>query len=167
MEIDMNLTTSLFVFRAVVTAGLLAACSAAANAAVIAQDCGNLGKTVVGHRNDSQTTSSSTFVPVVGSGFGFKTARNGCVLVTFSAQAFAPIDRLIWVRAVLDGVTEAVDGQVAFVAESHNFATTHSYTFLFPLVAAGAGHSVALQWRSQVAGQTVIIDKFGVEVRHR
>jgi len=69
------------------------------------------------------------------------------------------------VRAKRDGV-QSPDGKIAFAAEDGNFAQTHSYSFLFPSVAPGA-HQVFLEWRSQVNGQAVIIDRFAVEVQHR
>ena len=41
-----------------------------------------------------------------------------------------------------------------------------SYSFLFRSVAPGA-HQVFLEYRSQVNGEAVNIDKFAVEVQHR
>ena len=57
-------------------------------------------------------------------------------------------------------------GEIAFAAEDGNFAQAHSYSFLFPSVAPGA-HQVFLEYRSQVNGEAVNIDRFAVEVRHR
>ena len=90
---------------------------------------------------------------------------NRCVIVSFSAQAYAPAGRLIWVRALLDR-RASIDGEIAFAAEDGNFAQAHSYSFLFPSVAPGA-HQVFLEYRSQVNGEAVNIDRFAVEVQHR
>ena len=136
------------------------------NAAVEGKNCGALAQVNTVHSTNSQSGSSSTFAPVAGSLVNFTVGTGAsCVIVAFSAQAYAPAGRLIWVRAILDGAA-SFDGQIAFAAEDGAFAQSHSYSFLFPSVAAGA-HQVFLQYRSQVNGQTVIIDRFAVEVEHK
>jgi hypothetical protein len=138
-----------------------------ATAAIVARNCGALPQVNTVHSTNSQTGTSNVFAPVAGSLVNFTVAGavNSCVIVSFSAQAYAPNGRLIWVRALRDGV-QGFDGQIAFAAEDGNFAQTHSYSFLFPSVAPGA-HQVFLEYRSQVNGQAVNIDRFAVEVQHR
>jgi hypothetical protein len=71
----------------------------------------------------------------------------------------------MWVRALLDG-RPSIDGEIAFAAEDGAFAQARSYSFLFRRVEPGL-HEVFLEYRSQVDGEAVIIDKFAVEVQHR
>jgi hypothetical protein len=146
----------------------IAMLSSPANAAVFAKNCGALPEVNTVHSTTSQTGSSDTFAPVAGSlvNFTVGAGANSCVIVTFSAQAYAPLGRLIWVRAIRDGSFPSVDGQIAFAAEDGAFAQSHSNSFLWPSVAPGA-HQVFLQYRSQVNGQAVTIDHFAVEVQHR
>jgi hypothetical protein len=137
------------------------------NAKIVGQNCGALPQVNTVHSTDSQTGTSSQFAPVAGSlvNFAVSGAAKSCVIVSFSAQAYAPLGRLIWVRALLDNAPSA-DSQIAFAAEDGAFAQTHSYNFLFPSVKPGA-HQVFLEYRSQVDGQAVNIDTFAVEVQHR
>jgi hypothetical protein len=130
-------------------------------------NCGALPQVNTVHSTNTQTGTSNNFAPVAGSLVNFTVGGTvkTCVIVSFSAQAYAPLGRLIWVRAMLDSAP-SVDEQIAFAAEDGNFAQAHSYNFLFPSVAPGA-HQVFLQYRSQVNGQAVNIDDFAVEVRHR
>jgi hypothetical protein len=137
------------------------------NAAIVGRDCGALPRVSTVHSTITQTGTSNNFAPVAGSLVDFTAggAVSTCVIVSFSAQAYAPLGRLIWVRAILDGAP-SVDGQIAFAAEDGNFAQARIYNFLFPSVAPGA-HQVFLEYRSQVSGQAVNIDHFAVEVQHR
>jgi hypothetical protein len=137
-----------------------------ANANIVGQNCGVLSQVNTVHSTNSQTGTSDRFAPVAGSLVRFTVGGvvSGCVIVSFSAQAYAPLGRLIWVRAVLDNAP-SVDGQIAFAAEDGAFAQAHSYSFLFPSVTPGA-HRIFLQYRSQVDGEAVNIDTFAVEVRH-
>jgi hypothetical protein len=145
----------------------IAMLASSADAAVVARNCGPLTQVNTVHGTTSQTGSSNLFAPVAGSLVNFTVAgtKNSCVIVSFSAQAYAPAGRLIWVRAKRDGVP-SIDGEIAFAAEDGNFAQSHSYSFLFPSVAPGA-HQVFLEYRSEVNGEAVNIDRFAVEVQHR
>jgi hypothetical protein len=138
-----------------------------ANAKIVGRNCGALPQVNTVHSTDSQTGTSNQFAPVAGSlvNFTVSGAVQSCVIVSFSAQAYAPLGRLIWVRALLDSAP-SVDSQIAFAAEDGAFAQTHSYSFLFPSVRPGT-HQVFLEYRSQVDGQAVNIDTFAVEVQHR
>jgi hypothetical protein len=148
-------------------AASIAILASSASAVVLGQNCGTLPRVNIAHSTSSQTGSSNSFAPIAGSSVNFTAggAANSCVIVLFSAQAYAPSGRLIWVRALLDGL-QSFDGQIAFAAEDGAFAQSHSYNFLFPSVAPGA-HNVFLQYRSQVNGQAVNIDRFSVDVLHR
>src|SRR5262245_37385643 len=93
------------------------------NAAIVGGNCGPLPQVNIVHSTNSQTGTSNNFAPVAGSLVNFTvggTVRT-CVIVSFSAQAYAPLGRLIWVSAMLDGAP-SVDGQIAFAAEDGNFA---------------------------------------------
>ena len=147
----------------------IAMLSSSANAIIVAKNCGALPQVNTVHSTNSQTGSSNVFAPVAGSLVNFTVGpgASSCVIVTFSAQAYAPNGRLIWVMALLDGFAgESIDGQIAFAAEDGDFAQTHSYSFLWPSVSPGA-HQIQLVYRSQVRGQAVNIDRFAVEVQHR
>lgn len=154
----------------------IAMLSSSANAIIVAKNCGALPQVNTVHSTDSQTGSSprhTSFAPVAGSLVNFTVGpgASSCVIVTFSAQAYAPNGRLIWIRAKLDDFVsseagQSVDGQIAFAAEDGDFAQTHSYSFLWPSVSPGA-HQIRLEYRSQVHGQAVNIDRFAVEVQHR
>ena len=138
-----------------------------ASAIIVSRNCGELPQVNTVHSTNSQTGTSDQFAPVAGSLVNFTVTGNvnSCVIVSFSAQAYAPFGRLIWVRALLDGIP-SIDGQIAFAAEDGAFAQARSYSFLFRSVAPGA-HQVFLEYRSQVNGEAVNIDKFAVEVQHR
>jgi hypothetical protein len=145
----------------------MAMLTSSANAIVVGRNCGPLPQVATVHSTDRQTGSSDVFAPVAGSLVGFTVAGtvNRCVIVSFSAQAYAPAGRLIWVRALLDR-RPSIDGEIAFAAEDGNFAQARSYSFLFPSVAPGS-HQVFVEYRSQVNGEAVNIDRFAVEVQHR
>lgn len=101
----------------------LALVASSANAAVVARNCGVLQRVNTVHSTNSQTGISNIFAPVAGSlvNFNINGVGNSCVIVSFSAQAYAPAGRLIWVRALLDGA-QSIDEQIAFAAEDGNFA---------------------------------------------
>jgi hypothetical protein len=146
----------------------IAMLATSANAIVVAKDCGALPEVNTVHSTDSQIGSSSTFAPVAASLVNFTVGGTvkSCVIVSFSAQTFvAMAGEILWVRAIRDGV-QSPDGQIAFAAEGGVFDQTHSYSFLFPGVTPGA-HQVFLEWRVQVDGQAIYIDRFAVEVQHR
>jgi hypothetical protein len=134
---------------------------------VLKQSCGNLPKTEVVRNNGSQNTDSTTFVLVNGSEADFKVGGTAasCVIVSFSAQAFAQGPFAVMrVRALLDG-NESSDGSIQLVAESENFSDAHAYNFLFPSVAPGV-HSFRMEYLS-VNNDTVFINDFDLNIRHR
>jgi hypothetical protein len=131
--------------------------------------CSNVVKVEVAQSGASQSTSSSSFVDVAGSSIGFIVGGSvpSCVLVDFSAQAFAPATgTLMMVRALRDGGIGSVDGEIQLAAESASFSDAHAYNFLFTGVTPGF-HTVKMQYRTFFAGDTVTINDFNMVVNHR
>src|SRR5262249_24498258 len=126
--------------------------------------CGILPQTVVVQSGTPQSTTSTSFVNVIGSGVSFTQGGTSaaCVIVSFSAQVFTPLGGII-VRALLDG-TESVDHTIDFVFASGNFAA-HAYNFLFPAVSPG-GHTFRMQYLSASAANATI-QSFDLNIRHR
>jgi hypothetical protein len=87
-------------------------------------NCNGASRIFVTQSSSSQTTSSTAFVDVIGSLTSFTTTATKCVIIDFSAQAFAPptASGLMFVRALLDGVTASVDGEIQFVAQSNTLS---------------------------------------------
>ncbi len=100
--------------------------------------------------DDSVSTNSTSSVNVPGSGIVFVQGgvNPSCVVVRFSAQAFASITagRLMYVRAVI-GSTVAEPGEVQFTATNDTFSRSHSFEWVFPNVAPGK-RTVRIQFRS-------------------
>jgi hypothetical protein len=143
------------------------AAEARATARQFLENCGNtpLAEFVVDAL--TQSTNSTTLVDVDRSFRSFTVGGNkpSCVIVRFSAQAFAPgIAEFMRVRALLDG-KPSIENEIQLVAESVSFSDAHAYTFLFPSVPPGL-HNVKMQYRSPNAG-TVSINDFNLEIRHR
>jgi hypothetical protein len=97
--------------------------------------------------DDSLTTTSQNYVPVQGMAVTFKTSTKQCVLVNFSAYAFAPgTNKVMYVTATLD----AFPGSPAlsqFTGGDDTVASAHSALFVFPLVPVGQ-HTVAILFKS-------------------
>ena len=83
--------------------------------------------------------------------------QNECVLVVFSAEGFAPGNRLLHVRALRDGLLGTPE-TVQFASGDGNFRFVHTAQFQFEGVPPGS-HTIQMQFRSQVAGETVFIAK--------
>ena len=82
-------------------------------AEALAKSCGQLLNTEIAQSGTGQfTTSSTIFANVVGSNVSFNVAgaSPSCVIVSFSAQAFAQNRAGLFVRALLDNNVESVDG---------------------------------------------------------
>lgn len=144
---------------------------AGANAGARAQtravtSCQQPIKVKVAQSSSSQSTTSTAFVDLVGSNVSFKVGGtvNTCVLVDFSAQAFAPnLGTLLMVRALRDGSLVSVDGEIQLEADSAQFSDAHAYNFLFTNVPPGR-HSVKMQFRTFFAGDNVTINDFNMRV---
>jgi hypothetical protein len=94
------------------------------------------------------TTSSSAFTLVQQSGISFTQggARKSCVMLSFTAEVLAQGDRLLELRAVLDGGVEASPGPVYF-AQGDDVLRSRSFNFMFADVAPGP-HRVELHFRN-------------------
>ena len=142
--------------------------------AVTTGGCGALTK--INYKSDDNIdyfTSSSSFVDVPNSTvtFGQGGTTSGCVIVTFTAEAFAPSERLLQIRAILENSVVAAPGNVQFSGDDDEdsngrWARSHAFTFIFPSVAPGL-HNVRMQFRSPDIFGRVFIHKHTVVVQHR
>lgn len=131
------------------------------------------GMTAIDYKSDSNydaSTLSASFVSVPNATFAFNQGAPGCAVVSFTTEAFAPANRVILVRARLDGATNAAPGVVQFNGDDDEdgdgrWGRTHGFTFVFPSVAAGA-HSVTIEYRSGTDGRRVFIGKHTTVVQH-
>lgn len=119
----------------------------------------------------NDTTSSGSFVTVHGTATAFNQSAAGCVIVTFSSESYAEFDRLLFVRARLDGTKTAAPGAVQFSGDDDEdddgrWARSRSFTFIFPSVATG-NHTVTMEFRSSSFGNAVHLGKHTTVVQHR
>lgn len=118
------------------------------------------------------STTSSNFVNVPNALISFTQggAGNGCVIVTFNADAWAPSGRLLQVRTLLDGAVVAQPGLMQLSGdddENNNgkWSRAHSATFILPSVAPGA-HTIAVQYASGNSGFRVYLYKHSTVIQH-
>lgn len=145
---------------------------AAAPRAVVSAACTDVTK--VDYKSDdsiNKSTSSANFVNVPNTGVSFSQGVSGCVIVTFTAEAFAPGSRLLQIRARLDDSVTAAPGNVQLSGDDDedgdgSWARSHAFTFIFPSVALGS-HTVRMQFRSPAVFGSVLIHKHTVVVQHR
>lgn len=147
---------------------------AAAPQAVVSGNCANVTK--INYKSDENIdkfTSSSSFVNVPNAGVSFSQGGtgSGCVIVTFTAEAFAPGGRLLQVRARLDDSVTAAPETVFLSGDDDEdgdgrWARSRAFTFIFPSVAPGS-HFVRMQFRSPDIFGRVYIHKHTVVVQHR
>jgi hypothetical protein len=147
---------------------------AAAPQAVVNGACTDMTK--VNYKSDDnirKSTSSTSFVNVPNAGVSFTQGGtgSGCVIVTFTAEAFARVSRLLQIRARLDNSSTAAPGVVQLSGDDDedgdgDWARAHAFTFIFPSVAPGA-HTVRMQFRSVFFFEPVTIHKHTVVVQHR
>jgi len=147
---------------------------AAAPAALQSGGCVNMTK--INYAADdsiNKFTSSTGFVNIPNSVVSFAQGgtTNDCVIVTFTAEAIAPANRLMLVRSVLDSSVVAAPGGVQFTGDNDEdfdgrWARSHAFTFVFPSVAPGL-HNVKMQFRSPATFGNVYIHKHTVVVQHR
>jgi hypothetical protein len=114
----------------------------------------------------NQFTSSTTFVNVFQAKIVFPQGGAGasCVIVHFSARAFAFGTRTMNVRAVLDGSTIALPGEMAFATNDGANGFSRAVQFIFPSVAPGS-HSVQIQFRS-LSGESVAMGRHSTIVQY-
>lgn len=123
--------------------------------------------------NPSSSTNSSAFSDISSGNVTFTQGGDsaGCVIVTYSAESFAPYGRLLRIRARLDGSKVAEPGAVQFSGdddenEDGGWARSRSFTFIFPSVAPGE-HTLNMQFRSSISGKRVYVGKQTTIVHHQ
>ncbi|MGQ0484159.1 MAG: hypothetical protein ACT4SY_02225 [Hyphomicrobiales bacterium] len=142
--------------------------------AVVSGACTDLTKAnFISDDSINKSTSSNNFVNVPNAGVSFNQGGtgNGCVIVTFTAEAFARVSRLLQIRARLENGAIAAPGVVQLSGDDDedrdgDWARAHAFTFIFPSVAPGA-HTVRMQFRSVFFFEPVTIHKHTVVVQHR
>ena len=147
---------------------------AATPQAVVTGACTDMTK--VNYKSDNsinKSTSSTSFVNVPNTGVSFTQggASSGCVIVTFTAEAFAPGSRLLQIRARLDDSVTAAPGNVQLSGDDDEdgdgrWARSQAFAFIFTSVAPGS-HFVRMQFRSPDVFGSVLIHKHTVVVQHR
>ena len=131
-----------------------------------------VGKLSFATANDTGlSTTSIVFVDVPDMSVDFKVAgKNRCLIVAFSAYVFAASGRLMFVRALLDGVTIGEPSpEVQFDGDSDEnadgrWARSHAFNFAFVNVGPGV-HNLKIQWRSFDGGQ-IFVNRRSVFVHH-
>ncbi len=147
---------------------------AAAPQATVSGICTDMTK--INYKSDDSidhSTFSTSFVNVPKASVGFNQggSSSGCVIVTFTAEAFTDPDGLMQVRARLDDSVTAAPGVVQFSGDEDEdadgrWARSHAFTFIFPSVAPGS-HLVRIQFRTVDFFRQVVIHKHTVVVQHR
>jgi hypothetical protein len=181
MEVELNIAQRVTVMGslclATMTGGALAEPgritedeSRVAATAASSGTCGNLA-TVDFKTDDSlnASTTSTNFVDVPNAKISFTQGSPGCVIVTFSAESWAPSSRLTLIRARLDSSTTAQPGSVQFSGdddENNNgkWARAHGFTLVFPSVSSGS-HNVQIQYESWTGGR-VFLYKHTTTIQH-
>jgi hypothetical protein len=105
-------------------------------------------------------TASNVFsnIPDAKVNFTIGGVQNECVLVIFSAEPFTPGNELVHVRAVRDGVFVGNPVSVQFGSGDGVFRKVTTAQFQFKGVSPG-GHTIQMQFRSQVLGVNVFIGR--------
>jgi len=118
------------------------------------------------------STTSTAYVAMPDMSVTFKIGGTAtvCVKVEFSAFVFAALDRLIFVRALMDGATVGSPSEVQFSGDDDEegdgkWARSHAFNFAFPTVAPGT-HTIIIQWKS-FDGGTVFVHKRSMFVHHK
>ncbi len=146
----------------------------AAARAVTSASCGNLSATSFKADNaTSASTASNSFVNVPNTGVSFTQggSSSGCVIVSFSAEAFAPNGRAILLQARMDGSSTASPGVIQLSGDddengNDKWARSHTFNFAFLSVAPGA-HVVTIRYRSATSGKRVFLGKHTTIVQHQ
>lgn len=147
---------------------------AASARAVSAGSCGSLSAT--NFKTDSATSASTTssgFVDVPNSGVSFTQggSSNGCVIVSFSGESYAPSGRLLLLQARLDSSSTASPGIVQFSGDddengNSKWARSHAFNFVFQSVAPGP-HFVTIRYRTATSGRRVFMGKHATVIQHQ
>jgi hypothetical protein len=115
----------------------------------------NVAASELGSNTASNIFSNITDATV---NFKIKGTRNRCVLVVFSAEPFTPGNELVHVRALLDGAVVGNPVSVQFGSGDGVFRKVTTAQFQFKGVSPG-GHTIQMQFRSQVLGVNVFIGR--------
>jgi hypothetical protein len=155
--------------RGVRSGGLAPSASPDKPATVIIGACPTVGTHFVTADDTGKSTTSTTYVDVPNMSVTFVQGRAGCVLVNFSAWTFAPGDALLFVEALMDGVTVAAPGEVQLSGDDDedvdgSWARAHAFNFAIPAVSAGS-HTIKIQFRSY-DGKMVFIHRRSLMVQH-
>lgn len=108
---------------------------------------------------DTGTTTSPAFVNIPEATVAFKQGGTtaSCVIVRFSAHAFADAGLSLVIRAYLDNTTAALPAEVTYATgENLPGGGARSYEFVFPNVAPG-NHLVRMQFRSATGDFAVLV----------
>lgn len=116
-----------------------------------------------------QSTTSTTFINVSETVLNFTQggASPSCIVVEFSALAFAPGSNKMSVRALLNNTTTAEPGPMIFATNDNaagGQAQARAVNFVFPLISPGA-QTLQMQFRS-VNGGAVRIGRHSTIVRY-
>ena len=90
---------------------------------------------------------------------------NGCVIVTFSAESFAPVGFGMTVRPVLDVSGRSVPADMQFAANDPDLYTARTAVFIFRNVTPGS-HTVRMQFRAHSTERTEI-GSYSLVVQYR
>jgi hypothetical protein len=132
--------------------------------AVTSGDCKVKKVAFVTDDTTGATTNSTSYVNVPNAAVAFSQGGNTtqCIVVNFSAWAFAP-NALLDVRAQLDGVDMAPGGDQQFAAKDDTFAFSHAFSWAAN--ATPGAHTVQIQFKS-FDGAGVFIHKHTTSVHH-
>jgi len=121
---------------------------------------------------DGNSTTSASFVDIPGATVPFTVgvgSPSTCVTIAFTSMAFAPVDAILLVRAVLDHSTVAHPSDVVLDGDSDEdgdgrTSRSHAMNFVLTGVAPGP-HTITMQFASGTAvaggqiGPPVFIDR--------
>lgn len=101
-------------------------------------------------------TQSMTFKNIPDASVNYTSGGNtSCVIVRFTAETSAGVNRVIIVRAFLDNVTAALPDEVRYSGSDGASYRAHGYEFIFPSVDPGK-HVVHMQFRSEDGGPVLM-----------
>jgi len=105
---------------------------------------------------DLQTTRSTTYRDIAGTGVAFMSGASGCAEVSFSAEAATTPGELILVRVFLDNNMLCMPAGNIFASDSPSSdLADHAMNYICPTVGPG-NHTVRVQWRSRFGGKVAV-----------
>jgi hypothetical protein len=115
--------------------------------------------------NTELVGDTQPFTDIPGASVQFVQRSSGCVIVTFSAESFAPDAVSMLIRPLLDSTGRSVPLDVQFAANDPNLYTTRTAVFIFRNVAAGT-HTIRMQFRASPPQRTEI-GSYSLVVQHQ